>query len=233
MYLHIASFERTFSPKFVKTRVRQGHPSHEQPPHSPPPSAASSIRPLRSLDFRPADEPTGVPQSETFPRFPRKGTTHYLVSTVPANTKYSVNRQFIPVGHFPFSAPHAHAKLKATERSGSRNEPLKPRKIWKLSTGPDFFRPRPKQRRMTHKRRLVSSRQGFVFVTFVTPISCVSVMWITGRNYGPGGGLGPWDAQPILLVLTASSLTKSSWAALYRCATPASYLRSCGKEIRP
>ena len=199
LYLHIASFERTFSPNFVKTRVRHGHPSHEQPPRSrrrlpPRPSA-----PLLSLDFRPTDEPARVPQSETFPRFPRKGTTHYLVSTVPANTKYSVNRQFIPVGHFSFSAPHAHAKLKATERSGSRNEPLKPRKIWKLSTGPDFFRPRPKQRRMTHKRRLVSSRQGFVFVTFVTPICCVSVMWITGDSDEPVcNWTPPFSTQPDL-----------------------------------
>src|SRR5688572_6132053 len=37
---------------------------------------------------------------------------------------------------------------------------------------------------MTYKRRLVSSRQGFVFVTFMTPICCVSVMWITGSISG-------------------------------------------------
>lgn len=44
------------------------------------------------------------------------------------------------------------------------------------------LRPRSQQERMTNKRRLVSARQGFVFVRIVTPISCVSLMWITGRR---------------------------------------------------
>jgi hypothetical protein len=46
----------------------------------------------------------------------------------------------------------------------------------------DTLRPHPQQERMINKRRLVSMRQGFVFVRFVTPISCVSLMWITGRR---------------------------------------------------
>ena len=149
------------------------------PCRRPPPLPSA---PCGALISGPADGPAGVPQTETFLDSPLRGTSQYLVSTVPANTKYSVNRQFIPVRHFSFSAPHAHAKPKAGERPESRDEPLKTRKIWKLITGPDFFRPRPKQRRMTHKRRLVLRRQGFVFVTFVTPICCVSVMWITGDS---------------------------------------------------
>jgi hypothetical protein len=33
---------------------------------------------------------------------------------------------------------------------------------------------------MVDKKRLGSTRQGFVLVLFVTPISCVSLVWITG-----------------------------------------------------
>lgn len=36
------------------------------------------------------------------------------------------------------------------------------------------------EKRMAYKKRLGFRRQGFVFVTFKTPIYCVSLMWITG-----------------------------------------------------
>jgi hypothetical protein len=48
-------------------------------------------------------------------------------------------------------------------------------------TGLETFRSRPQQERMAHKKRLGLRRQEFVSVTFMTPTSCVSLMWITGR----------------------------------------------------
>ncbi len=53
-----------------------------------------------------ADEPCGSLKTETFLRLPQsRGPSHYLASNLPANTKYSVNRQFIPVRHFSLSSP--------------------------------------------------------------------------------------------------------------------------------
>ncbi len=186
---------------------------HERPPRpSLPPAACRPTAPCGALISGLPTNPRGSLNSETFLDSLERGISHYLVSILAANTKYSVNRQFIPVRHFSLSTPHAHAKPKATERPGSRDEPLKTRKIWKLSTGPDFFRPRSKQERMTHKRRLVSSRQGFVCVTFVTPTCCVSAMWITGRISAWPALRGLRIAGKILIADRSCPLTKSSCA---------------------
>lgn len=89
----------------------------------------------------------------------------------------------------------------------NRAEPLKTNQIWELSTGPDFFRPRPKQRRMTHKRRLVSARQGFVFVTFVTPnMLCAGFVDIGGFHEAGRQMAGPCAPR----LFAGGPLTKSS-----------------------
>jgi hypothetical protein len=162
-----------------------------------------------------------------------EGISQYLASILAANTKYSVNREFFQSRHLSFSIPHARAKQgsRAPRKPGRTAE--KPRKIWKLSTGPDFFRPRSKQERMTHKRRLVSSRQGFVFVTFVTPICCVSLVWIAGRNERVRGRLRSPDAPRAIrsAVIRARSRNRHGRTSAWH-VTSAACLRISGKETR-
>ena len=111
-----------------------------------------------------------------------EGFPPYLAPVVIANTKYSINNPFTQKMKFAGKGPKRaknpkHPLAHETSRSARTRG-----KSGKFRPAPEPCRPRPQQERMSHKRRLGFTRQGFVFGRNVTPTSCVPGMWIAGRN---------------------------------------------------
>jgi hypothetical protein len=99
--------------------------------------------------------------------------------SVAANTKYSVNSLFNPVPHkcptqqkMPRKSHASTRRLNGLVRQNAEEIREKDRCCHSPAA--------PSTGALIHKRRLVSVRQGFVSVTFMTPTSCVPAMWISG-----------------------------------------------------
>ena len=153
----------------------------------------------RSLHFRPSFLPGGafseatcltggrpqtVPRRDPSCESLMEGKPRYLVRSLHANAKYSVNRPFtLPPGGTVF---HEFLRRRTASShlltAGCKN--FRTQKIGKRYQ-PNLDPARRKQQHMSHKRRLAPHRQGRV---------CGSLM--TARYCGQGCGLRGWSINP-------------------------------------
>src|SRR5690606_21202371 len=96
--------------------------------------------------------------------------SHYMVPTILANTKYSVNRQFTLS---PAGCPQ-RARTKTVPASATRGRTLETQTNLEKTAGLKTLRPRPQQGRLSHKKRLAMPRQGVVSRCLPTPTCCAS-----------------------------------------------------------